>query len=59
MRDCDVLFVQEHWLYRCRFSKLAAPGGSYAYGVQIWPEKLVWKVDVEFYDEKQNHINCL
>ncbi len=29
MLDCDILFIQEHWLYKSDFNKLATLGGEY------------------------------
>ncbi len=29
MLDCDISFIQEHWLYKSHFSKLATLGGRY------------------------------
>ncbi len=29
MLDCDILFIQEHWLYKSHFNKLATHGVGY------------------------------
>ncbi len=66
--DCDILFIQEHWLYKSHFNKLATLGGGY--GVEAkssMDESVIRKgrpkggcaIYMESCDSKQNHTNFL